>query len=223
MARPRVVSDEEILEAVREAVLNLGPHVSLDIAAERLGVTAPALLRRFGNRNDLLLAALRPDPRPPILDYIEAGPDARPLAEQLPELFTQASQFFAATVPALTALRESGIPVDALCRGPEAAPLRVLKALTGWIERAQKRRLMAVSDAQTAALAMLGSLQAPAFLRHLTNARGPWDAARWAQPLAKLYLCGLSPSAPSVKRSGTLPVPRASRGVRTRLGSKERS
>jgi AcrR family transcriptional regulator len=220
MARPRVVSDEEILEAVREAVLNVGPHVSLDIVAERLGVTAPALLRRFGSRNDLLLAALRPDSRPPILDYIEAGPDARPLAEQLAELFTQASDFFATAVPALTALRESGIPVDALCRAPDAAPLRVLKALTGWIERAQKRRLLAVPDAQAAALAMLGSLQAPAFLRHLTSSRGPWDAARWARPLANLYLCGL---APSVKRTGTLPPPRASRGVRTRLRSKERS
>jgi AcrR family transcriptional regulator len=219
MARPRVVSDEEILEAVREAVLNLGPTVSLDIVAERLGVTAPALLRRFGSRNDLLLAALRPEPRPPILDYIEAGPDARPLAEQLADLFTHSSLFFATTVPALTALRESGIPVDALCRGPDSAPLRVLKALTGWIERAQKRRLLSVTDPQAAALAMLGSLQAPAFLRHLTNAHGPWDAARWARPLAQLYLCGLSPTA---KRSGTLPVSRASRGVRTRL-RKERS
>jgi AcrR family transcriptional regulator len=221
MARPRQVSDEDILAAVRAAVVEQGPHVSLDIVAERLGVTAPALFRRFHSRQDLLLAALRPEPIPPVLAKIEQGPDERPIGTQLEELFTHASRFFAATIPCLSALRESGIPVDSMYKGAEAAPLKVVRALTRWIERARTRGLMNVPDAHTAALAMLGSLQAPAFLRHLTNDSGPWDATRYARPLAQLYLSGL---APSRARAATARVATASRGVRPRsIRSKERS
>lgn len=221
MARPRQVSDEDILAAVRAAVVDQGPHVSLDVVAERLGVTAPALLRRFHSRQDLFLAALRPEPIPPVLASIEKGPDERPIATQLEELFTHASRFFAATIPCLTALRESGIPVDSMYKGAEAAPLKVVRALTRWIERARARRLMNVADAHTAALAMLGSLQAPAFLRHLTNDSGPWDATRYAKPLAQLYLGGL---APSRSRAATTRLAAAARTVRPRsIRSKERS
>jgi AcrR family transcriptional regulator len=220
MARPRQVSDEDILAAVRVAVVEQGPHVSLDIVAERLGVTAPALFRRFRSRQDLLLAALRPEPVPPLLTAIETGPDERPIAAQLEELFTQASRFFAATIPCLVALRESGIPVDDMYRGAEAAPLKVMRALTRWLERARTRGLMDVPDAHTAALAMLGALQAPAFLRHLTNDSGPWDATRYAKPLAQLYLAGLSPSR---RRAAPARAAAASRAARPRgIRSKER-
>jgi AcrR family transcriptional regulator len=221
MARPRQVSDEDILGAVRAAVVEQGPHVSLDVVAERLGVTGPALLRRFGSRHDLLLAALRPEPIPPVLASIEQGPDERPIAAQLEELFTHASRFFASTIPSLVALRESGMPVDCMYKGAEAAPLKVVRALTRWLERARTRGLMDVPDAHTAALAMLGALQAPAFLRHLTNDSGPWDATRYAKPLAQLYLSGLSPSRRRAATPRVAPVARAARprGIR----SKERS
>ena len=218
MPRPRQVSDEAILAAVRDAVVEVGPHVSLDVVAERLGVTAPALFRRFGSRSDLLVAALQPESHPAVLAYMEAGPDRRrDIRAQLIELFTHASSFFARTIPCLTALRESGIPVDELYKGAEAAPLKVVRALQGWLERARAQRLIACADAQAAALAMLGSLQAPAFLRHVTNAHGPWDASRWAKPLADLFLCGLSPPA---RRAATAPASRAS-GVRSLRRPKE--
>jgi len=55
MARPRLITDEQILTTMRSCVLELGSHVSLDLVADKLGVTAPALLKRFGNRQELLL------------------------------------------------------------------------------------------------------------------------------------------------------------------------
>jgi AcrR family transcriptional regulator len=215
MARPRLVSDEAILGAVRAAVVEQGPHVSLDVVAERLGVTAPALFRRFHSRHDLLLAALKPEPIPPVLASIDKGPDDRPIETQLEELFTHASRFFAATIPCLTALRESGIPVDDMYKGAEQAPLKVVGALTRWLESARARRLLDMPDAHTTALAMLGALQAPAFLRHLTNDSGPWDATQYARPLAQLYLRGLSPS----RRAATARVAAASRGKKSSRGS----
>src|ERR1700738_128371 len=106
MARPRRISDEEILVAVRRAVLKQGPHVSIDVVAELLGVTAPALFRRFGSRNDLLTAALKPEERPSFIDDLERGPDQRLVVVQLVELFSRIGAFVAEALPCMSAMRE---------------------------------------------------------------------------------------------------------------------
>jgi len=79
MARPRRVSDEEVLSSVRRAVLEHGPSVSMDHIAAELGVTPPAIFRRFGSRNELLIAALKPDEEPSFLAALAAQAGARPL------------------------------------------------------------------------------------------------------------------------------------------------
>lgn len=58
--RPRAASDEQIFEAVTLVVSRLGPiRLTLaDIAAE-VGITAGALVQRFGSKRELLLAASR--------------------------------------------------------------------------------------------------------------------------------------------------------------------
>lgn len=64
MTRPRTVTDQAILDAARHCAMERGPAVSLDVIAERVGVTSPALLKRFGSRQDLMIAALRPSDPP---------------------------------------------------------------------------------------------------------------------------------------------------------------
>src|SRR5262245_25321318 len=56
--RPRQASDEDILKAAFRAITRLGPaRLTLaDVAAEA-GVSAPALVQRFGSKRGLLLAA----------------------------------------------------------------------------------------------------------------------------------------------------------------------
>src|ERR1700704_6691752 len=110
MARPRIVSDERILDATRAAVRLKGPSVSLDTIAARLGISQPALLKRFGTRNKLFIAALKPPEKPPFLPQIDSGPDDRPLQQQLQELLEAMAEFFDEMAPCISALRESGIP-----------------------------------------------------------------------------------------------------------------
>lgn len=191
MARPRRISDEEILVEVRRAVLEQGPHVSLDLVAERLGVTAPALFRRFGSRNELLTAALRPEEQPPFIEELERGPDERPAQAQLVDIFTRIGTSLAATLPCMSALRESGIPFDPEKEFQEPPPLRAVRALAGWLERARKVGLLVLKDPQVAAMAILGAIQAPIFFRHLSKQTGPWDAAGHARVLALLFLRGI--------------------------------
>jgi AcrR family transcriptional regulator len=58
MSRPRQVSDEEILMAAFRAMTRLGPlRLTLAAVAEEAGVSAAALVQRFGSKRALLLAA----------------------------------------------------------------------------------------------------------------------------------------------------------------------
>lgn len=193
MARPRQVSDDEILAAVRRAVLEIGPHVSIDHVAERLGVTAPALFRRFGNREELLLAALRPG-EPPFLRDLEAGPDDRPVFDQLVDLFAQIGSWVATSMPCLSALRESGITLEQLGWLDDPPPLRTAEALVRWLERAQRRGLLHVEHPHVLATAMLGAIQAPVFLRHLAHSTvSASEIEGFADQFVRLFLRGIAP------------------------------
>jgi len=207
MPRPRRVSDDEILVAVRRAVVEQGPHVSLDYVAERLGVTAPALFRRFHSRHDLMIAALRPEDQPSFLAHIDAGPDERPIADQLVEMFTQIGSFLALTLPCVTALRESGLSLDEIWK-EEPPPLRTVRALAGWLDRARRRGLIEIEDAQATAIAILGSLQAPIFFRHLAKIAEPHDAGAFARELTSLLLHGIAPE-PRARASQRRPKERS--------------
>jgi len=54
MARPRVIDDERLLAAAHEVLSEVGPAVfTLQRAAERAGVSAATLIKRFGSRQQL--------------------------------------------------------------------------------------------------------------------------------------------------------------------------
>lgn len=58
--RPRAASDEQIFDAVTVVVSRLGPiRLTLADIAGEVGVTAGALVQRFGSKRELLLAASR--------------------------------------------------------------------------------------------------------------------------------------------------------------------
>ncbi len=60
MPRPRLVSDEEVFAAFDASIAEHGPNgVTLALVAQRLGVTAPALMRRFGSKHGLFAAFMQ--------------------------------------------------------------------------------------------------------------------------------------------------------------------
>lgn len=60
MPRPRLVSDDEVFAAFDAAIAEHGPNgVTLALVAHRLGVTAPALMRRFGSKQGLFAAFMQ--------------------------------------------------------------------------------------------------------------------------------------------------------------------
>jgi AcrR family transcriptional regulator len=195
MARPRLISDEQILQTMRACVLEHGAQVSLDQVADELGVTGPALLKRFGSRQELLLQALRPPENPPLIDRWAAGPDDRALAEQLLERFTETWDFFEEVVPCISALRESGVPHDKVFHGRTRNPVRLLNAITRWLELARARGLVDGPASGSAATAMLGSIQTRAFTAHIAKiSYSPRSNREYLADLVELFSRALAPT-----------------------------
>ncbi|HEX6597146.1 MAG TPA: helix-turn-helix domain-containing protein, partial [Acidimicrobiales bacterium] len=60
MGRPRLASDDDILDATARAVSRHGPgQLTLATVAGEAGITAAAILQRFGSKRGLLLALSR--------------------------------------------------------------------------------------------------------------------------------------------------------------------
>jgi AcrR family transcriptional regulator len=168
MARPRLITDEQILRTMRASVLEHGPAVSLDLVAEKLKVTGPALLKRFGTRQTLMIEALKP-PEEPTWVQAHREVDGRPLEEQLEALFTDIWEFFAEAVPCVMALRESGIDSELWQKAVGPGPLRGLAALAKWLELAKAERLIVADDVETTAYTMLGALHMRVITSHITR------------------------------------------------------
>ncbi len=196
MARPRTISDEQILEATRAEVRRHGPSVSLELIAGRLHVSQPALLKRFKTRNKLFAAALKPPETPPFLARLEAGPDARPMALQLTEVLTEMASFFDQMAPLISALRESGIPSHELHH--KKPHLAALHALAGWLSRATRRGQLEVADPEAAALAVLASVFTPAMMCHHLGRR-TWkrNSSQMVPSLSSLWAKALQPAVPA--------------------------
>lgn len=172
MARPRQVSDEDILATARAAFLEHGPQTSIHTIAEQLGVSQAALFKRFRTKNDLMLAALAPA-KAPFAEVLERGPDDRPVKEQLLELATAMSSFFDATFPCVAVLKASGISDESFLKpadGGAPMPLRTHRALVRWLTAAQARGGIRPIDPSSVATLVMGAIHSHAFLRHFLGA-----------------------------------------------------
>jgi len=204
MARPRQISNEQILGATRACVFELGPQVPLDEVAGRLGVTSPALLKRFGNRQNLILEALRPPLTVPFQADLRRGPDpAKPLKGQLEAMFTQCHDFLVEVLPGVAVLRESGIPQHKLFKNSEG-PLNFLRDLAQWVKVAVDSGLAEAEDPSTVATAILGAIQTRVFTAHITkHAYTSRSNREYLKDLAQLFNKALSVSGPPARRTGT--------------------
>src|SRR5881409_1718265 len=63
LARPRLVSDDAILEATRQVLAESGPvKLTLATVGARVGLAPPTLMQRFGSKRGLLLASAARSP-----------------------------------------------------------------------------------------------------------------------------------------------------------------
>lgn len=160
MGRPKEVTDEQILVAARRCFLERGAGVSAADIARELGVSHTTLFNRFGSKEGLMLAALGPPAEVPWVAALDAGPDDRPLRDQLVEHAKVMSAYFHSLQAGLGVLQAAGIdPAKAYrVRKGESAPAQAYRALVGWLQRAQSQGRLAPCDIETLASTILGAL-----------------------------------------------------------------
>lgn len=159
--RPRQFTDSELFEAARQVILAHGPSVSAKRIADELGVSAAALFKRVGTKQELIRRALVGVGMPGFILELERGPDDRPVREQLLERAQQIDGFFAKAMPAISMLKAGGIcPSDVFKEMDEPPPIRAVRALRSWFEALRSQGRVTFEDSEAIALAFLGSLQA---------------------------------------------------------------
>lgn len=196
MVRPRKHSDEEILGAAREVFLKHGPAASTNLIAEAVGLSQPALFKRFGTKEQLLIRALMPGPNIAWVQALEAGPDERPIHEQLEQVLLLAMDFFDGAMPCLMTLKAADIDFPELMRAmPEPPPLRARRTARDWFQRAMDQGRIRPTNADAAALTLIGSIQARAAMSHIFGEARPTADERLShvRAVADLLWRGLCP------------------------------
>lgn len=194
--RPRQVDDAEILAATRMCILRDGPGVSTAVVAQAVGLSQPALFKRFGTKDELWRQALLPTGPIAWIDAAERGPDGRPGRDQVEDILRMLASFLDEFLPCFIALKTSGIDLHRVFEGhSEPPPVRGHRALTSWFTAARSRGLVRSDvDPTTVATLVMGTMQARVMLRHVFGIPTPTHG--YVDEVLRLVWPGLAPEAP---------------------------
>lgn len=166
MARPRSVTDEEILEAARRCVLDHGPGVSLARISREVGLSSPAILQRFGTKDALVFRALLPRHPPATTRLLALPPPADiDVDAVLVDLLAAIAEEFRQVGPALAALRMAPHAVPAVFPPDKAGPsVGARLRLARWLAAVERDSELPTADEQRLADVLLGAAEARGFL-----------------------------------------------------------
>ena len=190
MARPKQVSDEDLVATARRVFLERGPRVSVGVIAKRLKVSSASIFHRVGTKNKLLVMALLPA-EPPELMQLQRGPVLDlPVDEQLVEILTGLNSYFATAVPALFMLFSAGVRMrPTRVRGKtkdDPMQLRLRAALTQWLARS---KAVPAANALATADTVLGAIESRYMHVYLGGLRStPASDRKYVRDVVRLVL-----------------------------------
>ena len=167
--------------------------MSTQVIADQVGLSQAALFKRFGTKQNLMLEALAPPATPLFAEQLLAGPDDRPLAEQLAEIAEHILAFLRQILPVVAALRFCEIsPLELLSRYETPPPVVALRGLTTWFEKAIADGRLRHHQPEALAMAFMGSLHARVFFQKAAPMHD-WaqEESDYAASVINILLCGL--------------------------------
>lgn len=215
MARPRKITNEQIVEAARRAFLQHGHAVTTAMIAQEAGVSEGTIFKRFPNKEALFRAAMGL-PELEIIEELQAMAGRGTIRDNLLCLASQILVFMRAMVPRLTMLTSHGgfDPLEYLREHPDPAPLRGLRLVAQYARReAELGRLRPDMDPEVFARVFLGALHNFASLEQVgIQAVAGLDAEVYTRGLVDVLLRGVLPGRPdgeSTPGDNDDPAPRA--------------
>lgn len=193
VARPRQVSDDDIVDVARTVFLQHGPAASTSLIADQLGISQAALFKRYGTKEELMRAALLPGGDPPFVALMARGPDDRPIEAQLVEMVSAMTAWFDRFVPCFAVLKAAGVDFHAeFARHPVPPPVQNHRLLVGWLSQANATGRIRAVDCEALASMVLGAVNGRAFLSHLGQPPcGP--AERYVEAVVSVLWKGIRP------------------------------
>jgi len=174
VARPTRISEERILEAARALFLEKGIAATTAEVAKRAGVAEGSIFNRFATKVDLFKAAMKLELEDPewlrTLLSAREGEDPRAV---LMQVGMQAVAFFRQLMPLMmmqwSTGKQFGVPEQ--LQGPNAPPLRALRALSVFVDREMRAGRMRRHPPEIVARMLLGSIQSYVFFEILLRAQ----------------------------------------------------
>jgi len=174
LARPKRISDEQVLAIAREILLRDGAKTSTATIAEAVGFSQASLFKRFGTKTQLLVEALRPRHDEALLHLLREGPQPGRLMPQLQHIGLQLHGFISECIPRIAVLRAHRLTMHDVYDDLEASPpLTLLTLLTHWFREADAQGRCQVSDPHVTAMMLLSAFKARAFWSHATGDAPP--------------------------------------------------
>lgn len=200
MARPSVITEEQILRAARGVFLKKGIRATTAEVARRAGIAEGSIFNRFNTKYELFSAAMCLNLEEPAwFRSLEAGAGKGRARETLVEVGLEILDFLRALVPLMMMTwsnpspSPSGLP-RALAV-PNPPPLRALKKVELFFDTEMNNGRLRRSDPEILARVFLGSLQNYVFFELILKAldRHQVPAKRFVRGMVDTLWRGLDP------------------------------
>ncbi len=194
MARPKQVTDEELLDIALNCFLEHGFNVSTQTIADRVGLSQPVLFKRFGTKQELFLRAVVPPEHPPVFDWLNESPSPGPFRPQLIQLLEKVSETLSWILPRVRLLKDARIPRETvMARYKSPPPEQLFISIVGFFERAQQQGQINRSvSPQLMAQLVFGALMGREYLSETIPQKvSSKDTTNFIESTADLLCCGM--------------------------------
>ena len=166
MARPKTVTDEQILSAAQQYFVLNGHNASINALATSLGVSHAALFQRFGSKKSLLIAALIPPTVFPWSVILKEPIQSENVLTQLSKICEAMECFFLTHAPRIRVLLSAGLdPVEIFQGGPP--PMFIAsKELGMWIKKVEEIGIFKVHDIPAMSAGIVSAIFGRAQMKH---------------------------------------------------------
>jgi AcrR family transcriptional regulator len=197
MARPSVITEEQILRAARDEFLEKGIRATTADVARRAKIAEGSIFKRFQTKHELFFAAMHMPTEPAFFRLLDA-PGSGPPREELSKIALEILGFLRTLMPLVMLSwsnpSPSGLP-SALDK-PNSLPLQVMKKLILFFEWQMRAGRMRRQDPEIAARVFLGAIQNYVFFELLIKARNqaPMPAPKFVKKVMDALWQGLRPA-----------------------------
>jgi len=195
MARPKTISDDDLLFVAKNHFLRAGFHASTLAMATEAGVSEATIFKRFSTKKELFHQAMGL-PVCSVMDDAQARVGSGDVREHMVEIGGGLLEFFVKLVPQLACL--SGVPGfelrEMMTQDEPAPPVVLFRAFTDYLEAEMDLGRIVAKDSEVIARAFIGALYNFAFFQYMGfHSRQKMERNRYVRELVQMIWNGIDP------------------------------